>query len=146
MNTTLSNLPHSWNEIDQLISQLRSWGITYLVGLDHESNSSTLQQRKPISPVTLIRRLAECDEDPREHDASISLFLPHPELADSALEALQTSEPEVVEQLAVLTLATLYLHRLWSSRRTQTLGHVPDVPDKPFVFLWGRRTLTRTVR
>lgn len=141
MNTTLSNLPHSWNEIDQLISQLRSWGITYLVGLDHESNSSTLQQRKPISPVTLIRRLAACDEDPRVRDASISLFLLHPELADSVLKALQTSEPEVVEQLAVLTLATLYLQRLWSFRLTQALGHVPDFPEQRFAFLWRSRNL-----
>src|SRR5258706_8326432 len=98
MNTTLSNLPHSWNEIDQLISQLRSWGITYLVGLDHESNSSTLQQRKPISPVTLIRRLAACDEDPRVREATISLFLLHPELAESELKALQTIKPREVGQ------------------------------------------------
>ena len=86
MSTTLSTSPDSWIEIDQLISQLHMWGITYLVGLDHTAATSS-SQIEQISPVALIQRLAQCDEYPRVRDASISLFLLHPELADIVLEA-----------------------------------------------------------
>jgi len=60
MNTTLSNLPDSWNEIDELIGLLRAWGISYLVGLDH-GDSPTRIKRDQQSAVTLIQRLAQCD-------------------------------------------------------------------------------------
>ena len=139
MKTTPSSLPDSWNEVDQLISLLRSWGINYLVGLDHTASPSNLQTE--TSPVVLIQRLARCDEYPRVRDASISLFLLHPELADSVLEALQESEPEVAEQIAVLTLATLYLQRLWFVRLTMALGHRPRFPEQRFAFLWQSRHL-----
>ncbi len=140
MDITLSSIPDSWNEVDQLISLLRSWGITYLVGLDHTAGPSNLQTEQ-ISPVALIQRLAQCNEYPRVRDASISLFLLHPELADSVLEAIQESEPEVAEQIAVLTLATLYLQRLWSVRLTLALGHRPCFPEQRFAFLWQSRHL-----
>ncbi len=139
MKFTPSSLPDSWNEVDQLISLLRSWGINYLVGLDHTASPSNLQTE--TSPVVLIQRLARCDEYPRVRDASISLFLLHPELADSVLEALQESEPEVAEQIAVLTLATLYLQRLWFVRLTMALGHRPRFPEQRFAFLWQSRHL-----
>ena len=139
MKFTPSSLPDSWNEVDQLISLLRSWGINYLVGLDHTASPSNLQTE--TSPVVLIQRLARCDEYPRVRDASISLFLLHPELADSVLEALQESEPEVAEQIAVLTLATLYLQRLWFVRLTMALGHRPRFPEQRFAFLWQTRHL-----
>lgn len=74
-------------------------------------------------------------------DASISLFLLHPEFADSILEALQESGPEVAEQIVVLTLATLYLQRLWSIRLTLALGHPPSFPEQRFAFLWRSRNL-----
>ena len=48
--------------------------------------------------VRLIQRLAQC-EYPRVRDASISLFLLHPELAPAVLEAIQVSEPAVSEQI-----------------------------------------------
>jgi len=140
MNTTLSNPPDSWIEIDQLISQLHMWGITYLVGLDHTAAPSS-SQIEQISPVALIQRLAQCNEYPRVRDASISLFLLHPELADIVPEALQESKPNVAEQIAVLTLATLYLQRLWSIRLTQALGDRPSFPEQQFAFLWHQRNL-----
>ena len=140
MKTTLSSLPDAWNEADQLIRLLRTWGITYLVGLDHSIDPPN-HQAEQISPVELIRRLAQSGEYPRVRDASISLFLLHPELANSVLEALQESEPEVAEQIAVLTLATLYLQRLWSFRLTLALGHLPSFPEQRFAFLWRSRHL-----
>ena len=76
MKTTLNNLPDAWKKIDQLISLLRSCEVTYLVGLDHSASPSHLQIEQ-ISPVELIRRLAQCDEYPRVRDASIALFLLH---------------------------------------------------------------------
>jgi len=139
MKTALSNLD-SWNQVDQLISQLNAWGITYLVGLDHGTASSE-SQTEGLSPAILIRRLAQCQEYPRVRDAIISLCLLHPKLADSVLEALQESEPEVAEQIAVLTLATLYLQHLWSIRLTLALGHPPSFPEQQFAFLWQNRHL-----
>lgn len=140
MKTTPSNLPESWDQVDQLIGQLRSWGITYLVGLDHTTSPTNLQTEQ-TPPVVLIQCLAQCEEYPRVRDASISLFLLHPELADSVLEALQVSEPEVAEQIAVLALATIYLQRLWSFRLTLALGHRPRFPEQRFEFLWQTRHL-----
>jgi len=139
MKTALSSLD-SWNEVDQLIGQLHAWGINYLVGLDH-TNAASKPQTQQISPIALIRRLAQCNDYSRVRDASISLFLLHPELADRVLEALQESEPEVAEQIAVLTLATLYLQRLWSIRLTLALGHPPSFPEQQFAFLWQSRHL-----
>ena len=92
------------------------------------------------SAVTLIKRLAQC-KYPRVRDASISLFLLHPELAGAVLEALQTSQPAVAEQIAVLTLATLYLQQLWSIRLTLALGHPPNFPEQAFTTLWQNRHL-----
>src|SRR5713226_1602225 len=69
MNTALSNLPDSWNEVDQLISLLRSWGVNYLVGLNHTANRR-VSPTEQMSAVELIRRLAHCDEYPRVRDAT----------------------------------------------------------------------------
>jgi hypothetical protein len=140
MDTTLSNLPDSWNEVDELIRILRAWGISYLVGLDHSASASKIDKDQQ-SAVALIESLAQCDEYPRVRDASISLFLLHPELADAVLQALQESEPEIAERIAVLTLATLYLQRLWSLRLTMALGQAPTFPEQRFAFLWESRNL-----
>src|SRR6266699_7202433 len=90
--------------------------------------------------VNLIRSLAHC-ELPRVRDATIALFILHPELAPAVLEVLQSSEPQVREQVAVLTLATLYLQRLWSVRLTLALGYAPAFPEEPFAFLWEQHHL-----
>ena len=129
----------AWDEAGQLISILRTWGIGYLIGGDYPISPSDIA-RDQQTAVALIRRLAKC-EYPRVRDASISLFLLHPELAPAVLEAIQTSEQAVAEQIATLTLATLYLQRLWSLRLTMALGHEPSFPEQPFVHLWTSRHL-----
>src|SRR6266568_2641718 len=150
MNITSTQHNLSWDEADQLISILRTWGIDYLVG-ENYPRSSPIYRGSPIhrgisiardqqTTVRLIQRLARC-EYPRVRDASISLFLLHPELAPAVLQALQTSEPATAEQIAILTLATLYLQRLWSLRLTLALGRVPSFPEQPFTFLWRSRHL-----
>jgi hypothetical protein len=140
MDTTLNtHTIASWNEADQLISILRLWGIEYLVG-EQVSIRSSDDERDRQDAVTLIKRLAQCTY-PRVRDALISLCLLHPELAWAVLEALQTSQPEVAEQIAVLILATLYLQRLWSIRLTLVLGHPPNFPEQPFTSLWLDRHL-----
>ena len=122
MSITLNNQPSSSHDEapDQLITALRAWGINYLMG-----PSDTTDQSEKIPPIELIKRLAQC-EYPRVRDASISLFLLHPELANAILEAYQTSETPVAQQIAVSILATLYLQRLWSFRLSIALGHIPD--------------------
>ena len=90
--------------------------------------------------IELVKRLAQC-KYPRVRDASISLFLLHPELADAALEAYQTSEPAIAEQIAVSILASLYLQRLWSFQLTLVLGHTPSFPEERFLHLWQSRNL-----
>ena len=140
MNTILSaQTDSSWEEADRLISILRGWGIGYLVGENHPVNSCDVATDQR-STVALVKRLAGCAY-PRVRDASISLFLLHPELAPVVLEALETSEPIVAEQIAILTLATLYLQRLWSLRLTMALGHPPGFPEQPFTSLWRSRHL-----
>jgi hypothetical protein len=140
MNTILSaQTDSSWEEADRLISILRRWGIGYLVGENHPVSPSEVTRDRP-SAVALVKRLARC-EYPRVRDASISLFLLHPELAPAVLEALQTSDPATAEQIAIRTLATLYLQRLWSLRLTMALGHPPGFPEQPFTSLWRSRHL-----
>ena len=140
MQPDTSSITNTWHEVDQLIGLLRAWGVTYLVGLDLNDYRSSFR-REQLPPTALIQRLAQCNEYPRVRDASISLFLLHPELADSILVALQASDPEVAEQIAVLTLATIYLQRLWSVRLTLAFGHPPCFPEQQFAFLWQSRNL-----
>ncbi len=137
MSITLNNQPSSSHDEapDQLITALRAWGINYLMG-----PSDTTDQSEKIPPIELIKRLAQC-EYPRVRDASISLFLLHPELANAILEAYQTSETPVAQQIAVSILATLYLQRLWSFRLSIALGHIPDFPEQRFEVLWQNRHL-----
>lgn len=120
---------------DQLIRVLRSWGIGYLM-----STSASKSSPKQIPGDTLVRSLVQCPY-PRVRDACISLFLLHPELAKAVVEVYETSEPAVAEQVAVLTLATLYLQRLWSFQLTLALGHRPNFPEKPFRNWWKSQGL-----
>lgn len=145
MSTTLNNkLALSYDEEpDQLISALRAWGIGYLMNGSH-SSSPRKSMKDRMTAVELVKRLAQCPY-PRIRDASISLFLLHPELADAILEAYQTSEPLTAEQIAVLVLATLYLQRLWSFRLTIALGHAPWFPEQRFAQLWQDRSLPSPV-
>jgi hypothetical protein len=140
MSTALkTQFDPSWNEADQLISILRKWGITYLVGEGSPIPPSDMVTNR-ASAVRLIERLVQC-EYPRVRDAMISLFLLRPALADAALEALRTSTSATVEQITTLILATLYLQRMWSIRLALALGHAFDFPEEPFAHLWQRRYL-----
>ncbi len=127
-----------WEEADRLINLLHMWGIEYLIGLDH---TSSLTQKDQISPIELIQRLAQQNENSRIRDASISLFLLHPELADTILEAIQTSKQEIAEQITTSVLAALYLQRMWSICLALALGYLPNFPEQPFTHLWQSRNL-----
>ncbi|GAC1361812.1 MAG: hypothetical protein NVS2B12_05900 [Ktedonobacteraceae bacterium] len=128
----------SWRDADILISILRAWGIEYLVGLAQAPSPPHIQQ---LAPVELIKRLAQQNENARIRDASISLFLLHPELTDAILEAIKVSEPGIAEQIITSTLATLYLQRKWSIRLALALGHPSDLPEQPFAQCWQQRHL-----
>ncbi len=128
----------SWQEADTLINILRAWDIEYLIGFEQVSSHSQIEQ---LSPTELIKRLAQQNENSRIRDASISLFLLHPELTDAILKAIEASEPAVAEQITTSTLATLYLQRMWSIRLTLALGHTPNFPEQPFAQLWQQRHL-----
>jgi hypothetical protein len=120
---------------DRFIRLLRLWGVRYLV-----SDSSPRGRVPVVSPAKLIRTLAVC-QYPRIRDASISLYVLHPELADAILEVYETGTPAETEEIAVLTLATLYLQRLWSFQLTVALGHAPNFPEQPFEHFWQERHL-----
>ncbi len=128
----------SWKEADTLISNLRAWGVEYLIGLEQASSPIPRDQ---LSPIELIKRLVQQNENSRIRDASISLFLLHPELTDTVQEAIETSEPELAEQIITLTLATLYLQSIWSIRLALALGHLSNFPERPFAHLWQQRHL-----
>lgn len=125
-----------WHEINSLIALLNAQGVHYLIGSEEPANEPI----EEIEPVRLIQRLAACGY-PLVRDASISLFILHPELASAIAEALQSSEPDVAEELAVVTLATLYMQHWWLFRLTFALGRLPSFPEEPFVALWEERGL-----
>ncbi len=109
---------------DCLIGALRTWGVEYLLSVpDTQQYANNSEERMPA--IELVTQLAQCPY-PRVRDACISLFLMHPELADAVQAAYQGSKPVIAEQIAVLTLATLYLQRLWSFQLSIALGHVPN--------------------
>jgi hypothetical protein len=123
-----------WDEINMLIALLQRQGISYLMGSDTPSNIEN------VEIVHLIHRLAACNY-PLVENASISLFILHPDYASSVVTALQMSEPDIAENIAVCTLATLYLQQWWFFRLTFALGRLPSFPDAPFVSLWEERRL-----
>ncbi len=124
------------DEIGILIAILNLKGVCYLMG-DGVTLSAEDEQIKPVS---LIRRLAACNY-PLVESAAIGLFILHPELAAAVVVALQSSEGEVAESIAVHTLATLYLQQWWLFRLAFALGHLPSFPEAPFVALWEERHL-----
>jgi hypothetical protein len=132
----MMNIRFDWDEVDSLISILHAKGISYLMG----NGASLSQNDAGEDPIRLIQRLAACGY-PLVENASISLFLLHPELAPSIVEALQTSEDEIAETIAVLVLASLYLQQWWFFRLTFALGHLPTFPQAPFASLWEDRHL-----
>jgi hypothetical protein len=130
------NLTFDWNEVDSLIDLLHALGVSYLMG----NGSSTNTSEKSIDPVELLRRLAACGY-PLVENASISLLILHPDFASSVEKALQNSTGNIAENLAVVTLATLYLQQWWLFRLTFALGHLPSFPDTSFASLWQERHL-----
>lgn len=125
-----------WNEVNSLIDILNTKGILYLWG----SDASSKMQREEIRSVELLQRLVACGY-PLVENSSIALLLLHPDLAPAVVEALQKSEEDVAEKLAVVTLAALYLQRWWFFRLTFALGRLPSLPEEPFAFLWEDRHL-----
>ena len=130
------NTTFDWDEVNSLIAQLHTNGISYLIG---DSSSVNVENGK-VEPVHLLQRLAACGY-PLVENATISLFIIHPELASSAVETLQRSEENIAETLSVLILATLYLQQWWVFRLTFALGRLPSFPEAPFVSLWEERHL-----
>lgn len=130
-------LMFDWDEVNTLIALLNAHGIAYLIGSDELVLSVN---EANIDPVQLIQRLAASNY-PLVENACISLFILHPELAPSVIKALQNSEHEIAENIAIVTLATLYMQQWWLFRLTFALGRLPDFPIAPFVFLWEERHL-----
>jgi hypothetical protein len=127
------NFAFDWDEVNTLIHILHAKGIAYLMGSELLSDDV-----REDDPARLIQRLAACGY-PLIEDASIALFIMHPELAPAVVEALQASEPDVAEKIAVLTLATLYLQQWWLFRLAFALGRLSSFPEAPFVALWETR-------
>ena len=124
-------LPHN-QELKCLVNSLRAWGIDYV--MDGPRPTS------PLPAVELVMRLARCEYS-QVRNASIALFLLRPELAGAVLEAYNTCDPSFAEQIAVLTLATIYLQRQWSFRLAMALGRLPAFPEQQFAHLWQCRML-----
>lgn len=124
------------HEVNALIQILQAQGISYLLGSDQPLSES----ETTIDPVLLIQRLVSCGFPLVEH-ACISLFILHPELAPAVLAALQKSELETAENIAVVTLATLYMQEWWFFRLAFAFGQLPSFPEVPFQFLWEERNL-----
>src|SRR5947209_3008141 len=113
-----------WDEVDSLITLLHAQGISYLMG----NGSSMNEDDSSVAPVHLIQRLAACGY-PLVENASISLFILHPELASSVVQALQCSEGDIAEPIAVGALARLYLQQWWFFRLAFALGRLPSFTE-----------------
>ena len=124
------------DEVNDLIRILQFYGISYLIG----TYSSSHQQEEIVNPVHLIQRLAACNY-PLVENASIALFLLRPEFASSVEIALRESEQQLVENIAVVVLATLYLQQWWFFRLAFAFGKLPSFPEEPFTSLWEERFL-----
>lgn len=125
-----------WLEVNNLIDILHTQGILYLVG-DHTSQA---EKHVELDPVQLLQRIAACGY-PLVENASISLLILHPEIASSVIPAIESSECDVSENIAVTTLATLYLQQWWLFRLAFALGQLPQVPETLFTSLWANRQL-----
>lgn len=123
-------------ELVCLLAELHARGIRYLSG----GEDMTLTAAELLPPAELLRRLSACPEA-RVRNATISLLLLHPELADAVPDALAGSDTAVAEALTTLVLATLYLQRLWETSLAVTMGHVPTLPESDFAWLWRQRGL-----
>lgn len=136
-----ASLPPSSSEAEEatLITLLRGWGVLYLTGGLSTLPSAEYPADHATAP-TLLQRLARC-LNARVRDATISLLLLHPELAEAMHIALQLSPSQEAETLAVLTLATLYLQQVWWYRLTFALGQPPTFPEEMFTSLWRTRHL-----
>lgn len=130
------DMTFDWDEVNSLIFLLQSQGTLYLRGATEPKR----EENEHVDPVHLLQRLAGCGY-PLVENATISLLLLHPELATAAVQALQQSSQEIAENLAVVTLATLYLQQWWLFRLTFAFGHLPSFPELPFASLWQERHL-----
>src|SRR5881275_208250 len=81
-NKGMINSRFDWDEVDSLITLLHAKGIFYLMG----NGSSVSEDDSSVVPVHLIQRLAACSY-PLVENASISLFILHPELVSSVVKA-----------------------------------------------------------
>jgi hypothetical protein len=115
--------PFDWQEVTILIHELQAKGVSYLMGdelpLDVDEHE--------IDLVQLLQRLAACGY-PLVENAIITLLLLHPEYTPFVMQALQHSERDTAEAIAVVTLATLYLQAWWFFRLAFALGHLPGFP------------------
>jgi len=125
---------------DRLISELRAWGVEYLLSVSDTQRYSNKPTTDRMAALELMTQLAQCPY-PRVRDACISLFLLHPELVDIAQTAYQISNPIIGEQIVVLTLATLYLQRMWSCQLLVALGRISNFPEQPFTNWWQQWNL-----
>ena len=66
MKTTPSNLPESWDQVDQLIGQLRSWGIINLNELDAAYQEVLAQLGQGRYPRITPQRFSERYQDVRK--------------------------------------------------------------------------------
>jgi hypothetical protein len=66
MKTTPSNLPDSWDQVDQLIGQLRSWGIINLNELDAAYREVLAQLGQGRYPRITPQRFSERYQDVRK--------------------------------------------------------------------------------
>ena len=129
-------LDFDWDEVNTLIHILQARGVSYLIGTAAPASEDV----EAIDNVQLIQRLVACGY-PLVEDASISLFILHPDLASSVITAIQTSDAEIAENIAVVTLATLYMQQWWLFRLAFALGRLSSFPEGPFVSLWEERHL-----
>ncbi len=125
---------------DQLVAELRRWGICHLTGGDNPAAQAKASS-EPLDGAALLAHLA-AEPDPRVYAACVALLLRHPDLASRLSEALDQAAaltPEARESLIVLCLAAAYLQQAMREQLTFVLGEQHALALPPA--FWEERNL-----
>ena len=109
---------------DTLVDGLRAYGVRYLSG-----GAEAMEQApgELPDPLWLLCSLARSLE-PRLRQATVALFLIHPELAEAARRAAASLDGQSRRHLVEAYVAAVYLQRMWRTRLRRYLGEQPLLP------------------
>lgn len=114
---------------DELISQLRRHGISYLVATGSTGANAREATKERWSRARLLAELAQTPHA-RVHEALIPLLVLQPGMALEAQTVLRAQSSEVATSLGTALLAALGVRYVWHLPLALALGHAPSDPSE----------------